>query len=90
MAWLPRDPQFNHVRIHSFGYESKWSERNNAALNVYDFGKALLGDMAESPFLRKDSDVSYQLPDQRSLRILTFSHLVSYSTCGTQHGRTGN
>lgn len=49
--WLPREPKFKHVRIHSFGYSSDWSERKGNQITIHDFGQALLGDMQNSPCL---------------------------------------
>lgn len=53
--WLPRDPDFKHVRIHSFGYNSDWSEINDNFLNVHDFGQSLLGALHDSPLIRRDA-----------------------------------
>ncbi|KAL4746267.1 hypothetical protein BDW72DRAFT_38529 [Aspergillus terricola var. indicus] len=47
--WLPREPHFKHVRIHSFGYNSDWRERASSILTIHDFGQALLGDIYNSP-----------------------------------------
>ena len=47
--WLPADPQFKNVRIHSYGYHSDWTERARSILTVHDFGQALLGDIYTSP-----------------------------------------
>src|SRR5271168_2179697 len=33
--WLPQDPGFKDVRIHSFGYNSNW--KKESILNIYDF-----------------------------------------------------
>ena len=49
--WLPAEPKFKHVRIHSFGYNSDWAERKASALTIHDFGQALLGDIQNSPEL---------------------------------------
>jgi hypothetical protein len=55
--WLPRDNNFKHVRIHSFGYNSDWGETKESILNIHDFGKALLGDIENSPEIRQDGHV---------------------------------
>ena len=47
--WLPLEPGFKNVRIHSFGYNSDWGERKSSSLTIHDFGQALLGDMQNSP-----------------------------------------
>ena len=39
------------MRIHSFGYNSDWSEKASNILTIHDFGQALLGDMFTSPHL---------------------------------------
>ena len=55
-AWLPHEPSFENVRIHAFGYNADWSKKNQHALDVHDFGKALLQAMAHSPDLRVRQD----------------------------------
>lgn len=55
--WLPRDPEFKHVRIHSFGYNSDWVDRKDSLLNINDFGKSLLAEIINSPEFGKDSSV---------------------------------
>ncbi|KAI0471722.1 Alpha/Beta hydrolase protein [Xylariaceae sp. FL0804] len=54
--WLPAEPGFKNVRIHSFGYNSNWRERKESVLNVLDFAQALLFDLQTSPDLRRNSD----------------------------------
>ena len=49
--WLPLEPGFKNVRIHSFGYNSDWGERKGSSLTIHDFGQALLGDMQNAPSL---------------------------------------
>lgn len=49
--WLPLEPRFKNVRIHSFGYNSDWGERKGSSLTVHDFGQALLGEISNSPDL---------------------------------------
>ena len=49
--WLPVDPKFKNVRIHSFGYNSDWGEKAGSILTIHDFGQALLGDMFTSPHI---------------------------------------
>lgn len=41
--WLPVDPDFKAVRIHSFGYNADWGDRRQSILNVHDFAQSLLG-----------------------------------------------
>lgn len=45
--WLPNDPGFQDVRIHSFGYNSNWSKES--ILNLHDFAKSLLGSIQDCP-----------------------------------------
>lgn len=59
--WLPRDPDFRHVRVHSFGYNSDWATSNNSVLNIHDFGRSLLGALHDSSLIRRDANVSQSL-----------------------------
>lgn len=49
--WLPLEPRFKNVRIHSFGYSSDWAAWKGSTLTVHDFGQALLGEILNSPDL---------------------------------------
>ncbi|KAI9778642.1 MAG: hypothetical protein M1816_004005 [Peltula sp. TS41687] len=49
--WLPRDPAFRNVRVHSFGYDSDWVKGKDNCLNIHHHGKSLLGEMSTSPYL---------------------------------------
>lgn len=49
--WLPQDPEFSHVRIHSFGYDSDWTKGNDNCLNIQHIGKSLLMELATSPHM---------------------------------------
>ncbi|KLU89997.1 hypothetical protein MAPG_08964 [Magnaporthiopsis poae ATCC 64411] len=53
-AWLPRDPDLQHVRIHSYGYQSDWGDSKQDFLDLDDFGRSLFGEMSTSPHLRRD------------------------------------
>lgn len=55
--WLPAEPGFEHVRIHSFGYNSDWMTRKESLLTVHDFGQALIADIYNSPHLQKSREV---------------------------------
>jgi WD40 repeat protein len=55
-AWLPQEPDLQHARIHTFGYNSDWGERRESILNVHDFGKDLLGEMSTNPYLRAQAE----------------------------------
>lgn len=50
--WLPQDPNFRFVRIHSFGYKADWDERKESTLTVHDFARSLLGEIRCSPEIR--------------------------------------
>ncbi len=54
--WLPHDPGFQDVRIHSFGYDSNWDKEST--LNLHDFAKSLLGSIQDCPLIPHGSDVS--------------------------------
>ncbi|KAI9682126.1 MAG: hypothetical protein M1817_000180 [Caeruleum heppii] len=49
--WLPTDPAFENVRVHSFGYDSDWLKGGQNCLDIHHFGKSLLGELATSPHL---------------------------------------
>ncbi|KAK4691880.1 protein SERAC1, partial [Lecanoromycetidae sp. Uapishka_2] len=50
-AWLPKDPAFKNVRVHSFGYDSDWAKGKDNCMNIHHFGKSFLGEMSTSPYL---------------------------------------
>ncbi|KAK4146411.1 uncharacterized protein C8A04DRAFT_25632 [Dichotomopilus funicola] len=54
--WLPSEPGFRHVRIHSFGYDSDWTKSQQSSLTMHDFGQALLADLYNSPHMRKNGN----------------------------------
>ena len=64
--WLPWDPDFRHVRIHSFGYKADWREKQESILTIHDFGKSLLGALHDSPLIRRDASVSGSARPSRS------------------------
>jgi pimeloyl-ACP methyl ester carboxylesterase len=47
--WLPKDPAFKDVRVHSYGYDSDWAKGNDSCLNIHHIGKSLLGALSTSP-----------------------------------------
>lgn len=57
-TWLPQDPGFQDVRIHSFGYNSNWGDES--ILNVHDFAKALLGSLQDCPLIPRNTSVRIQ------------------------------
>lgn len=57
--WLPQDPGFQDVRIHSFGYDSNLDKEST--LNLHDFAKSLLGSIHDCPTISTDSNVRRHL-----------------------------
>ncbi|KAG7103649.1 Vegetative incompatibility protein HET-E-1 like [Verticillium longisporum] len=53
--WLPKDPSFEHVRIHSYGYDSDYLRGKEDCLNIHHIGKAFLGVISTSPCLSTSS-----------------------------------
>lgn len=47
--WLPADPAFQHVRIHTYGYDSAYLKGGDDCLNIHHMGKALLSEVSTSP-----------------------------------------
>ena len=45
--WLPRDDDFQDVRILTFGYNADWGKES--ILNIQDFGKSLLYALKDAP-----------------------------------------
>ncbi|KAF2649450.1 hypothetical protein K491DRAFT_550850, partial [Lophiostoma macrostomum CBS 122681] len=51
-AWLPREPGFQNVRIHSYGYDADWTtSKASSTINIHDFGRQLLERLRNSPEL---------------------------------------
>lgn len=55
--WLPGDPDFKNVRIHTFGYHSDWGESKGSDFNVHDFGQNLIEELCNSPIMGRSRDV---------------------------------
>lgn len=47
--WLPRDPDFEGVRVFSFGYNADWAKWAKSPLDVHDFGRSLLEELQGNP-----------------------------------------
>jgi hypothetical protein len=62
--WLPKDDSFQNVRIHSFGYNSNWRNKENV-FGIPDFAKALLADIQNCPQIPRESHVSHSPPSKR-------------------------
>jgi pimeloyl-ACP methyl ester carboxylesterase len=54
--WLPFEPGFENVRIHSFGYKADWGKRwqQQSILNIHDFAESLIGGLRNDPSIRRD------------------------------------
>ncbi|PWY75065.1 NACHT and WD domain protein [Aspergillus heteromorphus CBS 117.55] len=59
-SWLPNDPAFAHVRIHTFGYDSDWANGKRNCMNIHHFARSLLGELFTSPCIA-NSDTSIVL-----------------------------
>ncbi|KAL8890838.1 MAG: hypothetical protein Q9215_002064 [Flavoplaca cf. flavocitrina] len=53
--WLPNDPGFRDVSIHSFGYDSNWDKESS--LNIHDFSKSLLASIHDCPSMSRTSNI---------------------------------
>ena len=51
-SWLPRDPDFHNVRIHSFGYKSSKSEIVATISGIPDIAQSLLSAIRDSSAIR--------------------------------------
>ncbi|KAF7558714.1 hypothetical protein G7046_g5442 [Stylonectria norvegica] len=83
-SWLPREPELQNARIHSFGYNSDWKDPNETSLDLHDFGRSLFGEMSTSPYLRRDGDVRFTLSSssRQLIRRKTPILLVGHSMGG--------
>ncbi|KAK8102609.1 hypothetical protein PG984_015755 [Apiospora sp. TS-2023a] len=50
--WLPKDADFEAVRIHSFGYNANWATWLSSPLDVHAFGQSLLEELLNNPEIR--------------------------------------
>ncbi|KAK4444616.1 hypothetical protein QBC34DRAFT_182549 [Podospora aff. communis PSN243] len=55
--WLSRDPEFKHVRVHTFGYPADWTDRQESILDISDFANQLLSQLQASPTIRRGKPV---------------------------------
>lgn len=53
--WLPKEKDFEHVRIHSYGYDSDWTKGSANCLNLHHIGKSLLGELSTCPHITDSS-----------------------------------
>lgn len=56
--WLPTERGLWNANIHTFGYDSDWTNSKSGILNIHDFGQSLLEEMRNSPHLRDNKQVS--------------------------------
>jgi pimeloyl-ACP methyl ester carboxylesterase len=47
--WLPKDPAFAGVRVHSFGYNATWATWLKSPLDVHAFGQSLVEELLSDP-----------------------------------------
>lgn len=54
--WLPNEPGFENVRVHSFGYKADWGKKwqQQSILNIHDFAESLIGGLRNHPSIRRD------------------------------------
>ncbi|CAH0027950.1 unnamed protein product [Clonostachys rhizophaga] len=54
-CWLPSEPGFEHVNIHTFGYEANFADAKlPSILTINDFGQSLFEQMRNCPHLRNN------------------------------------
>lgn len=46
--WLPQNPDFQYVRIHTFGYPANWTDFQESQLGVSNFGESLRSHLLSS------------------------------------------
>ena len=73
--WLPHDPDFIDVRIHTFGYNSNWQKEST--LNIHDFAKSLLGSIQDCPQIPRRSNVCIGFPSPK-IASLPFSQVSTW------------
>ena len=56
--WLPQDPEFQDIRIQTFGYDANWDRES--ILNIHDFAKSLLYALKDCPSTPKEDQVRCQ------------------------------
>ncbi|PYH69571.1 WD40 repeat domain-containing protein [Aspergillus vadensis CBS 113365] len=67
--WLSQDPEFNSVRIYSFGYKADWAEKTASILNIHDFALSLLGEIKCNPDIRRSNSIPCPVPSVSGLTI---------------------
>ncbi|OAG43151.1 hypothetical protein AYO21_02437 [Fonsecaea monophora] len=51
--WLSKDPAFENVRIHSFGYNSDYVKHRDGCWTIHSFAQSLLADLRTSPYISR-------------------------------------
>ena len=59
--WLPQDPDFRNVRIHTFGYDSNWDK--SSVLGMREFATNLLQWITDFPEIKRDAEVRFAIRD---------------------------
>lgn len=54
-SWLANDPDFSDMRIHSYGYNSDWGERQESIMSIRDFAQSLVGELKNNPSIRRSN-----------------------------------
>ena len=70
--WLPQDPEFRNVRIHTFGYDSNWDKPS--ALGIREFATNLLQWITDLPEIARDTEVQCVTRDQLASRHLLINY----------------
>lgn len=78
--WLPTEPGFKHVRLHSFGYSSDWTSKKESHLTVHHFGQALLADLHNSSYLTQCGEVRSHRSLDSPVPLTSLSRLLSFSS----------
>lgn len=52
--WLPQDPNFRDVRVHTCGYNANWGKES--ILNIHDFAKSLLFSLKDCPTIPRNEE----------------------------------
>jgi hypothetical protein len=69
--WLPYDPDFAHVRVHTFGYNADWNNLKGSIENIHEFGSSLHGAMVSSTLLNRGEKVKRPFKDCILANLLT-------------------
>ncbi|EEQ86183.2 WD domain-containing protein [Blastomyces dermatitidis ER-3] len=76
-SWLPEDPAFKDVRIHSFGYSSDWHKGKDNAMNILDYAMSLLTAIELRPGFGIHACSIKSTDDDIAKRICTFYFIAT-------------